>query len=102
MPLWPFKRSAAAALPAPQAAMQSADGGTMITTSDELDRFMRGEGSGSKAGPIVNAESSLQDPVVFACVRIICGAVATMPLDIKRRIDDRIRLGRDRHAHSIS
>ena len=28
---------------------------------------------------------------VYACVRIISGAVATLPLHIKRRVDDRTR-----------
>jgi HK97 family phage portal protein len=74
----------------PRAAVQDAGGGVLITTSDQLDEYLK-SGSRSKSGAVVTSETALQVAAVYACVRIICGAVATMPLDIKRRVDDRTR-----------
>lgn len=70
--------------------MQSAGGGVLITTSQQLEDFLKSGGL-SKSGASVTPESSMQVAAVYACVRIIAGAVATLPLAIKRRIDDRTR-----------
>jgi HK97 family phage portal protein len=74
----------------PRAATQSAGGGTLITTAAELAAFLT-EGNATRSGVPVTPERSLADPTVFGCVRLITSAVGTMPLDIKRRIDDRRR-----------
>lgn len=71
--------------------MQLADGGVTITTPDELDRYIRHGGEATSSGARVTADSALTVAAVYACVRIITGAVATLPLDIKRRIDDATR-----------
>lgn len=68
----------------PRAATQSADGGVLIQTPDQLDEYLRGAGA-SGAGVVVNADTAMRVASVFACVRIIAGAVATMPLQLKRR-----------------
>ena len=48
-----------------------------------LADFVRGfEGS---AGVSVNSESALRAAAVYGCVRLLSGAIATLPLDIKRR-----------------
>lgn len=75
----------------PKVATQSASGGVLITSPDELDRFMRGEASGSSAGVPITIDTAMRVSAVFACVRIIAGAVATMPLQLKRRKSETIR-----------
>src|SRR3546814_16213009 len=52
--------------------------------------FRSGESSGS--GEIVTPETALRVGAVFGCVRLIAGKVATLPLDVNRRVDDRTRV----------
>lgn len=66
------------------------DGGVLITTTQQLEEAVAG-GSMSMSGERVNANSAMKVAAVYACVRIRSGAVATMPLHIKRRIDPRTR-----------
>lgn len=67
----------------------SADGGRIVT-SRELAEALR-IGSLSSSGVSVTPHSAMQVAAVYACVRIISGAVATLPLHIKRRVDERTR-----------
>jgi HK97 family phage portal protein len=90
VPSIPLARPAAAAAPAPRAAVQPSGGGVLITSAADLDNYLRGEAA-SASGAVVTAETAMRVAAVYACVRIIAGAVATLPLQIKRRIDDRTR-----------
>lgn len=83
-------RRAGQATPAPRAAVQSAGGGVTINSADDLDRYLRGE-SVSTSGSVVTPESAMRVAAVYACVRIIAGAVATLPLHVKRRVDAKTR-----------
>jgi HK97 family phage portal protein len=74
----------------PRNAFQSPGGGLLIRTSDDLEDALRG-GSISASGQTVNADSAMRVGAVYASVRIIAGAVATLPLHIKRRVDERTR-----------
>lgn len=74
---------------APRAAMQSAGGGITISTPQQLEQALRGGDSAS--GVAVTPESAMRVAAVYASVRIIAGAVATLPLDVKRRVDDHTR-----------
>jgi HK97 family phage portal protein len=85
--------------PAPRAAVQSASGGRLVTTSAELEEALRGSSS-TASGAHVTPDRSMHVAAVFACVRIITGAVATMPLNIKRRVDARTR--EDAADHPVS
>lgn len=89
---WQVGRSSAVAgsSQAPQASYQPAGGGVMINTAQDLADYLK-SGSVTKSGASVTPESSMQVAAVNACVRIITGAVATMPIGIKRRIDERTR-----------
>ncbi len=60
----------------------------LVTTPQELEAAVRGEGL-TASGSIVNSDTAMRVAVVFRCVSIIAGAVATMPLSIKRRLDAR-------------
>ena len=74
---------------APQAALGTWTG-TLVQTSRELEQVLRG-GSATASGVSVSPEAALTVAAVHACVRIIAGAVATLPLQLRRRIDDRTR-----------
>ncbi|MFP7572293.1 phage portal protein [Marivita sp. S2033] len=74
----------------PRAAVQDAGGGLTITTASELDAALRA-GALSASGASVTPDSAMRVAAVYACVRIISGAVATLPLHIKRRVDARTR-----------
>jgi len=75
----------------PRTSYQDAGGGLVITTPQQLEEALR-TGHVSSSGVAVNPQSAMQVAAVYACVRIISGAVATLPLHIKRRVDDKTRL----------
>lgn len=72
-----------------RASFQDMTGGRTITTSADLDAALRGAASG--AGMAVTPESAMRVSAVYASVRIICGAVGTLPIHLKRRVDNRTR-----------
>ncbi len=78
-------------MPPPGRAQPRADmgGGVLISTPAELEAAMRGD---IGAGGPVTPESALRVAAVYACVRLISGAVANLPLHIKRRVDERTRI----------
>ncbi|TDQ63580.1 HK97 family phage portal protein [Maritalea mobilis] len=80
-----------------KAAFQGADGGQQITTSDDLEAAIRAANVGSAAGMPVNANTAMRVSTVFACVRLISGAVANLPLHIKERVDSETRIDRTDH-----
>lgn len=88
-----FSPAAAAAVPAPRA---SVPGMTMIVTPDQLDEALR-KGSVSNSGQSVTEQSAMRVAAVFACVRLISGAVGNLPVQVKRRIDQRTRADADDH-----
>src|SRR5690606_18575933 len=81
------KKSPAAS---PRASFQDAGGGLVITTSEQLEEALR-SGALTASGAMVTPEAAMRVAAVYASVRIIAGAVATLPLHIKRRVDDRTR-----------
>lgn len=94
-----FGRIFPAATPTPSPSTQriamprvaAGDGGVLIRTPQELEEALKSGGL-SASGQAVNADTAMRQSAVYACVRIIAGAVATLPLHIKRRVDDRTRL----------
>ncbi|MGY5791921.1 phage portal protein len=74
---------------APQASsgFQPAGGTTVIVTPEQLEEALR-TGNTSEAGIDVTPDRAMRAAAVYASVRIISGAVATLPLDIKRRKGD--------------
>lgn len=75
---------------APRNAVQQDGGGVLITTSAELDQFLK-DGNTTKAGVAVTPETAMRNGAVYACVRLLSGPQATLPLQIKRRVDARTR-----------
>ncbi|WP_235916947.1 phage portal protein [Brucella anthropi] len=74
----------------PRASFQEAGGGIVITTAQQLEEALR-SGTVTASGAAVTPDSAMRVAAVYACVRIISGAVATLPLHIKRRVDERTR-----------
>lgn len=95
-----FRRGQAAGL-RPRAAVQSADGGVVIRTPDQLDRYLREGADGSAAGVAVTPESAMRVGAVYGCVRVLAGAVATLPLTVKRRVSAAVREDVDDHPVSV-
>ncbi|MGE4321935.1 MAG: phage portal protein [Sphingobium sp.] len=86
-----FLSSPAPASPVPhQPAAMMGDGGIVIRTAHELEEALRG-GAVSASGATVTPATAMRVAAVYACVRIISGAVATLPLHINRRVDARTR-----------
>ena len=67
-----------------------------ITSPEELEAYLR-QGNDSSSGASVNTESALRIAAFYRCNAIIAGAVATLPIKIKRRIDQRTRRDADDH-----
>lgn len=65
-----------------------ADLSPLQTYSAGDDYWYQPRGLPTKAGVIVDAESAKTIPAVFACVRVIAETVATLPLDIFKRLDN--------------
>jgi HK97 family phage portal protein len=86
--VWP-----ATSAPAPRA---SAGQYIIIDGPDDLDRALR-TGNESGSGQSVTDATAMRVAAVYACVRIIAGAVANMPIGIKRRVDDRTRVDATDH-----
>jgi len=75
---------------APRAAVQDAGGGVIISTSSQLEEYLRA-GDQSRSGVVVNAGNALRSGPVYGCIRLLSGPPATLPLHIKRRVDARRR-----------
>lgn len=82
--------------PQPRAATQPAGGGVIITTAKQLEEAMVGA-LNSASGVSVNATTAMRSSAVYGSVRIISGAVATIPLHVKRRVSDRERKDMSEH-----
>lgn len=69
---------------------QPAGGGVLISTSAQLEEYLK-SGATTKSGAVVNANTALRSGPVYGCVRLLSGPPATLPLHIKRRVDERTR-----------
>lgn len=74
----------------PHASFQPSGGGTVIMSPEQLAEALR-HGLTASSGVAVTPHSAMGVAAVYGCVRLISGAVATLPLDIKRRVDARTR-----------
>jgi len=76
--------------PEPRASFQDKGGGIVISTPQELEQALR-SGSVTASGATVTPDSAMRVAAVYRCVSIIAGAVATLPIDIIRKVDERTR-----------
>ncbi|CAN5480010.1 phage portal protein [soil metagenome] len=61
-----------------------------ITSSAQLEEYLK-TGGLTASGATVNPDSAMRVAAVYASVRLITGGVKNLPLEPKRRIDDRTR-----------
>jgi phage portal protein BeeE len=80
-------RSKSAAVSAPRADAQTLE--TFDLTDPRLLDFMRGRYISSESGAVITPESAMRVATAYRCESIITDAVATLPMDLKRRISDR-------------
>lgn len=70
--------------------MQNAGGGVVVSTTQQLEEALR-TGHVTASGATVTPDTSMRVAAVYRCVSIISGAVATLPIDIIRKVDERTR-----------
>jgi HK97 family phage portal protein len=57
-----------------------------ISTSQQLLEYLRSvQGAMSEAGESVNTITAMEDPTVFACVKVLAESVAQIPLNVMRK-----------------
>lgn len=66
--------------------VMAADREVVITTPKDLEDFLKA-GAQTGSGVTVTDQTALRVGAVFRCVSLISGAVATMPLHLRRRLD---------------
>lgn len=65
-------------------------------TDGRVADFLRG-GAASASGEVVTPETALRTGTVFRCTSLITGAIATLPIDLKRRLDANRRIDASDH-----
>ncbi|WP_211325924.1 phage portal protein [Hephaestia caeni] len=75
----------------PRAMAATPGEGVLITSPADLEAALR-DGNLSASGAAVTPETAMRVAVVFRCVSLISGVAATLPMQIKRRVDDRTRV----------
>lgn len=63
----------------------------MLDLNDPRLRLFLGAGAESRSGMFVTRETALKVATVYRCYSILTGLVATLPLEVKRRVDGRTR-----------
>ncbi|MDF1606963.1 phage portal protein [Hoeflea sp. YIM 152468] len=84
----------------PSASYQDAGGGVAITTPAQLEEALR-TGGVTASGATVTPNKAMNVSSVYASVRIISGAVANMPLQLKLRVDERTREDASEHPLGV-
>ena len=90
MSLWTRIFGARPAPDIPRSSMQNAGGGVVVSTTQQLEEALR-TGHVTASGATVTPDTSMRVAAVYRCVSIISGAVATLPIDIIRKVDERTR-----------
>lgn len=58
-----------------------------LVSEDQIREFLRGSGN-SASGAVVNEASVMRVAAAWRCTNIIAGSIATLPLDLIRRVDE--------------
>ncbi|WP_223119797.1 phage portal protein [Salinicola corii] len=78
----------------------AADGAPTVSSSDSPGMMELFQLNPSAAGPVVNANTAMRVTAVYSCVRLLAGAVATMPVHIyERTATGRTRVDHDAWWH---
>jgi HK97 family phage portal protein len=74
-------------------APRAQDAGVLVSTMEELEQAIRdgrfGSGLQTASGVAITPDTAMRVAAVYACVRIISGAVSNMPLHLMRREGER-------------
>jgi len=85
----------------PDAASRPQAAGTEFYIGDLRDpriiELLRSGGLMTNSGASITAESSLRVATGYRCVSLITSAIKTLPMDLRRRLDDRTRVDADDH-----
>lgn len=81
----------------PHAAMPPLESVDLIDLHDPKLREFLASGAVTRSGIAVNREVALKVATVYRCYSILAGLVATLPLEVKRRVDGRTRQDADDH-----
>jgi len=82
MAIWPFKSKPEAVTKAPAIQNETVN----ITDAERMsDLFL---GAKNSTGIVVNADTAMRASSVYACVRLVAGAIGSMPLGIYKRAGD--------------
>ena len=60
-----------------------------LVSEDQIRDFIRG--SNTTSGAIVTESSAMRVAAAWRCINIISGAIGTLPLDLIRRVDEKVR-----------
>lgn len=74
----------------PRANIIAPDGGFTIASMQDLEAAIRGNIQAAN-GMTVSPETAMRVAAVYGCVRILAGPPATLPFQVKRRVDERTR-----------
>lgn len=66
------------------------DGGILIETPSQLEEALR-TGNVTTSGAVVTPATAMRNAAVFRCVSLPAGIVATVPMQVKRRMSDNVR-----------
>ena len=73
-----------------------------ISTSQELLEYILSiQGGMSEAGEEVSALTAMQDPTVFACVKVLAESVSQLPIAVMKQTGDRKEIVTQTDAHRI-
>lgn len=78
----------------------TADGGQIIQTPHELQRFFQEYQQGGALGPVTEAQA-MRVSAVFACVRLLSDSVAMLPLCLFRKQDGKNVCAEDDPTHFV-
>lgn len=76
----------------------TADGGVLIDllSDDEKAAFLR-SGHVTSSGAVVDVSAAMRVAVAYRCTHIIAGACGNLPIDVMRRVSEKVRQPADGH-----
>lgn len=78
----------------------SADGGQLIRTPQDLERFYQSYGNSGVVGPVSEA-SALRVSAVFACVRLLADSIAMLPISLYEKVSGKNIVAEDDPLHYV-
>lgn len=88
-----------AAAPAMAPRADVSDSATLVGSlgDPKIAEFLRGGGNMTASGAVMTPTRSMKLATAFRCVQILSGAIGTLPLDLKERVDEKTRKDAVKH-----